>query len=276
MHHATPITGRKRITVVTPVLNQAQYIEQTIDSVLSQGIEELEYIILDAGSTDGTVDIIRRHEKHLAYWRSRKDDGQASAIHEGFCSASGDLLCWINSDDYFEPGALRRLIDHFDNNEDLDLCYGDYSILLPDGTKEAKPKISYDFDIALFFYLMIPQPSAVWTSRLYAAVGGLDTTLHYSFDYDFFLRAGWRLQSRVGSILHIHDLVSVFRIHPESKSMSAKNCFASENELIRRKFKEMPRWKFLTPYRWFQLFRTLARYHRERGVVPTRKDRRKA
>ncbi|MBK1814402.1 glycosyltransferase [Luteolibacter yonseiensis] len=267
---------KNKITVVTPVLNQAQFIEQTIDSVLSQGIEDLEYIILDAGSTDGTVDIIKKHERHLARWRSHKDAGQSSAIHEGFSSASGDLLCWINSDDYFEPGALKRMIGMFDNDEQLDLCYGDYSILLPDGTKEAKLKISFDFEIALLFYLMIPQPSSVWTKRLYDSVGGLDTALNYSFDYDFFLRAGQRLQARPDAIRHVHDLVSVFRIHPESKSVSAQAKFVSENESIMRKFDNFPTWKRSSFYRRYQMVRTLLRYHSERGMVPTRKDTRKA
>lgn len=267
---------RNRITVVTPVLNQAKYIEQTIDSVLSQGIEDLDYIILDAGSTDGTVEIIRRYEKHLAYWRSHKDNGQSSAIHEGFTYTTGDLLCWINGDDYYEPGALKRIVDHFASDGELDLCYGDYSILFPDGSKEAKLKISYDFEIALLFYLMIPQPSSVWTRRLYNSIGGLDTTLNYSFDYYFFLRAGWHLRSRPRSILHIKDLVSVFRVHPTSKSMSSRDNFAAENDLIRQKFNQLPRWKFWSIYRKYQMLRTLAKYHRERGMVPTRKDTRKA
>lgn len=268
--------NKKKITVVTPVLNQAEYIEQTIDSVLSQGIEDLEYIILDAGSTDGTVEIIKRYEKHLAHWRSHKDAGQSSAIHEGFCHGTGDLLCWINSDDYFEPGALKRIIGHFEKNDRLDLCYGDYSILTPSGTKEAKLKISYDFEIALLFYLMIPQPSSVWTRRIYESVGGLDTSLNYSFDYDYFLRVGWELRSRPESILHVHDLVSVFRIHPASKSVSAQDNFVSENEAIMRKFANIPAWKWSSIHRRYQMMRTLFRYHSERGMIPTRKDTRKA
>lgn len=105
---------------------------------------------------------------------------------------------------------------------------------------------------------------------------GLDTALNYSFDYDFFLRVGWQLRSRPKSIRHIHDLVSVFRIHPASKSVSAQDNFISENELIMRKFKEFPQWKFSKIYRRYQLLQTLARYHKERGMIPTKKDTRKA
>ena len=264
------------ITVVTPVLNQAHYIEQTIQSVLSQGIENLSYVILDAGSTDGTVEIIKRYEDKLAFWRSHKDAGQSAAIKEGFEAVPSDLLCWINADDYFEPGALKRMVERFAGDDELQLCYGDYSILLPDGCKEAKPKISFDFDICYFFYLMIPQPSSVWRRSLYEAVGGLDTSLNYSFDLDFFLQVGWMLRDKPHAIRHVHDLVSVFRVHPESKSVSQQSKFIAENALAARKIRGLPWWKSSWVYRKYQIARTLARYHRERGFIPTRKDTRKA
>ena len=264
------------ITVVTPVLNQAQYIEQTIESVLSQGIENLNYVILDAGSTDGTVDIIRRYESHLTFWRSHKDAGQSAAIKEGFEVAPADLQCWINSDDYFEPGALKRMVDRFAQDDELQLCYGDYSILLPNGCKEPKLKISFDFDICYLFYLMIPQPSSVWRRSLYEAVGGLDVSMHYSFDLDFFLQVGWSLRDRKQAIRHVHDLVSVFRVHPESKSVAQSSKFIGENARAVGKIQDYPKWKLSWWHRKLQIARTLACYHRERGVIPTKKDKRKA
>ena len=95
---------KPKITVVTPVYNQVNFIEQTIDSVLSQNVDPMEYIILDGGSDDGTAEIIKRYEKHLTFWRSAPDGGQSAAIVEGFKMAKSGVLCWINGDDFYMPG----------------------------------------------------------------------------------------------------------------------------------------------------------------------------
>jgi glycosyltransferase involved in cell wall biosynthesis len=105
-----------KITIITPSYNQAEFISQTIDSVLSQNYSNLEYIIIDGGSTDGSVDIIKRHQKYLSYWTSEKDDGQSHAINKGLKIATGEIVNWLNSDDYLEPHALNVVADAFSNN----------------------------------------------------------------------------------------------------------------------------------------------------------------
>ena len=113
-----------RISIITPTFNQAGFIEQTINSVLGQGYPNLEYIIIDGGSTDGTVDLIRKYETQLAYWVSEKDGGQSNAINKGLKFATGDIIAYINSDDYYLDGAFERVANAYRDNPAVDLWHG--------------------------------------------------------------------------------------------------------------------------------------------------------
>jgi glycosyltransferase involved in cell wall biosynthesis len=123
------MTNNPKITIITPSFNQGKYIERTIQSVLSQDYPNLEYIIIDGGSTDQTVDIIKKYERHLKYWVSEKDNGQSHAINKGLKYATGDIINWLNSDDYLEPQALNVIAESF--NSDIDIFCG-YANLIYD------------------------------------------------------------------------------------------------------------------------------------------------
>jgi len=261
---------------VTPSYNQAEYLEQTIDSVLSQGIDDLEYIVMDGGSSDGSPQIIKRYEKHLAYWQSRPDGGQAQALRAGFQRCTGHVLGWLNSDDRYTPGTLRKVRDRFLQSGRRELVYADYLVLYPDGRLVAKPKISFDFDICRSVFLMIPQPSAFWSRRIYEAVGGLDCSFHCAFDYDLFLRIGGAVGNQPGAIEHVHDYWSVFRVHPGSKSVSQRQIFREEQRRIRSSFGFPSFRPWAKTLQLYQLARTLAAFHAQRGFIPTRKDKEKA
>jgi glycosyltransferase involved in cell wall biosynthesis len=265
-----------RLSIVTPSYNQGDYLEETIESVLSQGIPGLEYIIMDGGSTDHSVDIIRKYEKHLTYWQSQPDGGQTQAILEGFRRATGDVLAWINSDDGYESGTLARVQQEFSQDPQLEVLYGDYSLLYPDGRRIAKPKISFDFNMSLHAFLMIPQPSAFWTRRLYEEVGGLNPRYQYAFDYDLFLRFGHFLRDRPAAIRHIQDLWAWFRIHDASKSVSLQERFLPEYEQIMAQFGASRSGLMREVRKNVELFRTLLRYYQERGFIPLRKEAGKA
>jgi glycosyltransferase involved in cell wall biosynthesis len=228
-----------KITVITPSYNQAPYLEQTILSVLEQGYGNLEYMILDGGSTDGSVDIIKKYEKYLAYWRSFPDGGQSFALYEGFNRATGAIFAWLNSDDMYEPGALSMVGQYFKENSECCLLYGDYYLLLPDGSKVRKPKVSFDFKICLYTYLMIPQPSAFWTREAYMAVGGIDRSLNYTMDYDLFLRIG-ELDKNRRCIKHVPVPLSTFRVHSKSKSASERRQFKPELRRIKARYIKEP------------------------------------
>ncbi|MGH2756009.1 MAG: glycosyltransferase family 2 protein [Actinomycetota bacterium] len=261
-----------RVTVVTPSYNQAGYLKETIESVLSQGYPELEYIIMDGGSTDGSAELIESYASDLAYWQSEPDAGQSDAIRRGFERGTGEILAWLNSDDTYEPGTLHRIGATFAEQRDAAMVYGDYFVLYPDGRKVLKRKIGFDFKICLYSYLMIPQPSSFWRADAYKAVGGLDPAFRFAMDYDFFLRMGARFEDQV---VHIREPFSTFRVHPTSKSVAEQDSFGGELRQIRQRFFSGPRWSWKLR-KYLYLLKAQSRFVIERGTLPLRKDRAKA
>ena len=265
-----------KISVVTPSYNQGQYLEATIDSVLSQGIDDLEYIIMDGGSSDNSVEIIKKYAKHLSYWQSKRDGGQTQAICAGFERASGEVFCWLNSDDRYEPGALSLAEKEFEINSKLQLLYGDYILSYQDGHEVPKPKISFNFNICLHAYLMIPQPSSFWRASLYKKVGGLNPEYQHAFDYDFFLRVGYALRNEPGSIKHVRKFLSKFRVHDASKSVSEIPSFKPELRRIKQQF-GVSKYRSLRKIRSnFELAHAVWRFWFERGIIIYRKEKGKA
>jgi glycosyltransferase involved in cell wall biosynthesis len=224
-------------TIVTPSLNQSLFIEQTIKSVLDQDYRLREYIIIDGGSTDGTLDIISRYQPSLTFSETGQDTGQSNAIARGFKRGTGDILGWLNSDDYYLPGTLAKVAHIFEKHPDIVLVYGDYIVLRPSGEQIYKPKVSWNHTIALYAYLMIPQPSAFWRRSAYDSIGGLNDNYDYCMDYDLFLRLS---AAYPGKFLHLQEPLSVFRLHSDSKTARHHGVFSSENKLVRAQFN---RWR---------------------------------
>ncbi|MCF7854713.1 MAG: glycosyltransferase, partial [Candidatus Pacebacteria bacterium] len=209
-----------RITVVTPSFNQGKFIEETIRSVLLQGYEDLEYIIMDGGSTDGTVAIIRKYEPWLTYWQSQPDKGQTNAINAGLSRATGNVLCYLNSDDVYEPSTFSRVGSLF-ADDTRDLIYGDYATI--DELGDVVRKVcSPVFDVGtLMLDNYIAQPTVFMARHVWASVGPFNASLHYSMDYDFWLRAaakGFSFQKEPSALAR-------FRLHGESKTQSQEYGF---------------------------------------------------
>lgn len=204
-----------RITVVTPSFNQGEYIEETIRSVLDQGYPNLEYMIFDGGSTDGTLDVIRKYESHLAYWESRPDRGQAHAINKGFERATGDVIAWINSDDYYLPGALEKVAKAHLRNPDA-LIVGHVEEFDDFGLERLQTMHHIDIE-----HLLRPmdgswmwhQPGTFVPKKVRDRAGQLDESLHYAFDKDWLFRL---LQH--AHVEYLDDPLARFRIHPEAKT----------------------------------------------------------
>jgi len=204
------------ISVVTPSYNQGRFIEQTILSVLEQKYPELEYLILDGGSQDGTVKILREYDANLTFWRSGKDRGQAAAINEGFQRSSGKILCWLNSDDLHLRHTLRTIGNILaDRLDEALIVYGGCE-LFDDRTqtKELRPAVAFDGAL-LAVSDFLDQPSVFWTRKAWEMVGPLDESLHYGFDWEWFLRA-----SKVCRFISIDQTLSRYRIHAGHKSGS--------------------------------------------------------
>lgn len=206
-----------KLSVITPSYNQAGFIEETIKSVLFQNYPNLEYIIIDGGSTDGTLDIIERYAENLSYYVSEKDKGQAEAINKGFKVATGDIICWLNSDDIFEPNAFQNVIKAF-NNHNSDFIYGD-GWLFGKGirlhNKYAKVKPGIVTEDTLKYCDPLHQPSTFWTRAVLDEVGFLDEDLHYVLDWEFFIRISQKFQ-----LTYIPFPFSGYRIHQDCKTES--------------------------------------------------------
>jgi glycosyltransferase involved in cell wall biosynthesis len=226
-----------KITVVTASYQQANFLEETIRSVLLQGYPNLEYIIVDGGSTDGSVDIIRKYEKHLAWWVSEKDRGAADAIAKGLRQASGTVLAWLNSDDVYRPGALRTVSDAFQSGNSPDVVYGNTYWIDKTGKVLAEKRQT---PFSKFGYLYggadLQQPATFWTRAAYEKAGGLDPSFRAAFDTDLFFRlvqTGARFQ-------HIPEFLAGFRVHPGQISDSLLETCRQELNALRSRHLQYP------------------------------------
>lgn len=227
-----------KITVVTPSFNQAEFLERTIRSVLDQNYPNLEYIIIDGGSTDGSVDIIRRYEDRLAYWISERDNGQTEAINKGLKRATGEWVGWQNSDDVYYPGAFNELAMLAKRNPAAGLIIGD--MMLIDERDHPLRDLHYikpSYQAMLAEGMILTNQSAFWRRDVHAAIGYLDETLHCSFDYEWFLRLTEHVEGE-----HIGHIWGALRLHGATKTSTQSAKFVEENKRILAG-REMPGWK---------------------------------
>lgn len=216
-----------KISIVTPSYNQAQYLEETILSVLSQDYPNLEYIIIDGGSTDGSVETIKKYEPHLTYWVSEKDRGQSHALNKGFTRSTGEIMAWINSDDYYAPGAFRIVADTFRQNDCL-WAAGDCFTLGLDG-KTTPGRGRPDEKIENWFVRSLyAQPGIFWRRSLWEKSNKIDESLQYSFDYELWLQ----FAHHQPFAFWIDSHLAYFRLQPGSKTVSERSKFDHEDQVI--------------------------------------------
>jgi len=219
-----------KISIVTPSFNQAQYIEETIRSVLLQGYPNLEYIIIDGGSTDGSIEIVKKYEPWLTYWVSERDRGQSHAINKGFQHATGEVFAFINSDDYYLPGAFTRVAENF--TEDYQLFVGMTFQIGTDGVltgKRRAPSLAVD-DVADWQKNWFRQPGCFFSKEVFKKVGGIDESLKYSLDFDLWLRI-----LKVGSGKYIENELAVARNHPAMKTQNKGGRGFAEDRIVQIK-----------------------------------------
>jgi glycosyltransferase involved in cell wall biosynthesis len=207
----------EKISIITPSLNQKEYIEKTILSVREQNYPNYEHIIIDGKSTDGTLDILKKFKNEITYI-SEKDTGQANAINKGLRMASGDILAFINSDDYYLPNTFNSIISAFQNHS-AGWLIGDYKIIDSLGNEIHNFVIKYkktlrEMDKIKLFYLAnyIPQPSTFWKRNFFIASGYFNEKYTYAFDYEYWLRL-----YKIETPIIIRNELSAFRIHQSSK-----------------------------------------------------------
>jgi glycosyltransferase involved in cell wall biosynthesis len=220
------------ISIVTPSFNQASYIKETIQSVLTQEYPYLEYFVIDGGSTDGTLDILRQYDQQLN-WASEPDEGQTQAINKGFRKSTGEIVAWLNSDDLYLPGALHSVADFFSRHPDVDVVYGDY--LLVDRQSKVllrKREIPFDYNILLHGLNYISQPATFFKQSLFDRVGYPDESLHYGMDWEYWLR----IASSGGKFVHLPRYLAAARWHAQAKTLLAPPRMHSEFQAMRARY----------------------------------------
>jgi glycosyltransferase involved in cell wall biosynthesis len=204
------------ISIVTPSYNQGQFLEETIQSVLNQNYPNLEYIIIDGGSTDNSVKIIRKYEDRLAYWVSEKDRGQTEAINKGFKIATGELIAWINSDDYYCENVFFRIAAFFSANPEIMLIYGNSYFVDEKGKITAfKPALPFNAFIIRHGGFLIHQPTVFLRRTVLKDVGYLNDSYHGVMDIEWYCRISERYKP-----VPLNIDVAMFRWHQASKSSS--------------------------------------------------------
>jgi len=223
-----------KISIVTPSYNQEAFIERTIQSVLNQNYPNLEYIIIDGGSTDGSVEIIKKYSDKLAYWVSEKDRGQTHAINKGFHRATGDIVAWLNSDDEYCHGALETVSKTFMANKNVDFVFGNRITVDKNGRVLRKERHTrFTFSALVIYGMIVSQPAAFWKRELLEKYGYLDETMRFCMDYEFFCRIGSNINAK-----HVRRYLARFRRHPSSKSNTIRNVALEEHSRIRERYLE--------------------------------------
>jgi glycosyltransferase involved in cell wall biosynthesis len=205
------------VSIVTPSYNQGKYLEETILSVLNQTYSKIEYLVVDGGSSDGSLEILNKYNDRISWWVSEPDHGQTDALNKGFKKARGDIFAWLNSDDLYYPNAVLEAVKYLENHPNVGLVYGDANFVNTDG------KIIGKFNAQQTSYqrlrrgeVYIPQQAAFWRAELWRQVGPLDPSFYFAMDYDLWVRL-----AQVAKIRYTPQLWAKFRLHEAAKTITA-------------------------------------------------------
>jgi glycosyltransferase involved in cell wall biosynthesis len=220
-----------KISIVTPSYNQVAFLEETIRSILCQGYPNLEFILIDGGSTDGSVEIIQHYASCTSYWVSEPDKGQSNAILKGFARASGEIMAWINSDDFYAPGSFMAIANAASKTPSSLWFAGRCDTVLNGQRVETGHRWQGNGVEEWFFKSILMQPGVFWRSSLWQENGGLEESLHYSFDYELWLR----FASVQPFPSWLKQCVAYYRSHGATKTSSHPELFVAEDEVVRSK-----------------------------------------
>jgi glycosyltransferase involved in cell wall biosynthesis len=205
------------VSIVTPSFNQARFLEATIQSVLSQDDAKLEYLIVDGGSTDGSVEIIKRYADRLAWWVSEPDRGQTDAINKGFARAQGEILAWLNSDDTYLPHAVSEAVSYLRDHPEAGMVYGDANLIDENGQVIGRfPARQTDYRRLMRGHVHIPQQASFFRAELWRQVGPLDPTFYFAMDYDLWVRL-----ARISKLHYNPHIWANFRLHGAGKTAAS-------------------------------------------------------
>jgi glycosyltransferase involved in cell wall biosynthesis len=205
------------VSIVTPSFNQARYLEATIQSVLAQDYARIEYLIVDGGSTDGTVAIIKKYEGRIGWWVSEQDQGQTDAINKGFTRANGQILAWLNSDDTYEPGAVSSAVNYLMDHPEVGMVYGDCNFINEEGRLIGKfGAAQTNYRLLRQGYVHIPQQTMFLRAGLWKQLGPLDPSFYFAMDYDL-----WTRIAAHAELKYVPQTWANFRLHTSGKTIAA-------------------------------------------------------
>ncbi len=230
------------VSIVTPSFNQARFLEATIRSVLEQDYPEIEYILVDGASQDGSLEIIHRYADRFAWWVSEPDRGHADALNKGFSHATGQIFAWLNSDDTYHPGAVSEAVAFLQAHPDVGMVYGDANLTDQDdriiGRFASRPT---DYRRLLKGSVHIPQATTFYRADLWRRLAPLDLGLFFGFDYDLWVRL-----AKISRLQYVPRLWADFRLHGEGKSIRSEDrCYPDMLRVHQRETGRRFSWLFL-------------------------------
>lgn len=238
------------VTVAVPSFNQGRFLDDALASIFQQQVP-VEVFVLDGGSTDNSIDVIRKWAPKLAGWRSRTDDGQASAINEGIAWGGAPFVCWLNSDDWFLPEGLPKLLSELQAHPEAPAVYGRSWNVVQKTGKQAPVWVEPFSESRLALRCIISQPATLILRTAWEAVGGLDGQLHMAMDYDLW----WRLYKYMGALHFVNDFVAVNREHEATKTKTLRRRHYQEAmAIVHKYYGRVPmKWWLAQPYAvWFK------------------------
>lgn len=218
-----------KISIIMPSFNQGVFLDQAIRSITDQQYPAIELIVMDGGSTDESVEVIKSHAGSIAYWQSEKDNGQSDAINRGFEKATGDIICWLNSDDVYLPGALNAVAHTFASDPTCNWITGQHIKFGEGLVSWHRPLEPPQTKVEWLTACPVAQPSTFWRMSLYKKFGPLDDRFHFALDYEYWVRFAFGGET----LRYIERPLSGFRLHGDSKTVQSQEKFRAEEETLR-------------------------------------------
>jgi glycosyltransferase involved in cell wall biosynthesis len=252
-----------KVTIITPSFNQVDYLEATIQSVLAQTYPNIEYFVIDGGSTDGSVDVIRAYQHELSGWVSEKDRGQTDAINKGFNMATGEIIAWLNSDDTYYPDAVEKAVAFLNSHPNVGLVYGDANYIDQQGQVIGRfPAAQTSLHQLRRGYVHIPQQASFFRKALWDRVGPLDPDFYFAMDYDLWVRL-----AAVSEIRYVNQTWANFRLHQDAKTISADDrCWP---EMLKVHYRNGGKWFSVIQMKYYlrKLAAPLITYQRKKRLT---------